>query len=182
MRIQITDAEGYETIFDLMAQPYQPPWAIVIIGAALSVLTLRDWLRPRPAWFKSLTLLIPTGVLVLVGLHWFEYWSLKRAVEDGNARTVEGVVEDYITDPPTRNYPETFVVAGERFALSASTISAAYHRTSSSGGPNLEGRCARISYVLDREFTPPRKRIVLLALRQSGCAQAEPPGAPGAAP
>jgi hypothetical protein len=78
------------------------------------------------------------------------YFGPRRALSDGSARVVEGVVEDFHPMPKGGHDTERFTVGGVRFEYSDFIVSPGFNRTSSHGGPIREGLHVRIHYSLDR--------------------------------
>ena len=82
-----------------------------------------------------------SGVSVLA-----QHFAAQRALREGRAAVVEGVVEHFHPMPYTGHDTERFTVRGVRFAYSDYLVVSGFNRTSSHGGPIREGLPVRIHW------------------------------------
>jgi hypothetical protein len=107
------DSLSYQTVFDVSRQLPQWWWGFVFPLAIVFVL-MRFGARNRMnqhRWFKR----IFVGFAVLLALldlifTWTQYVGQRNALEHGDVRIVEGVVNDFIPQSVYFKYPEQFVV------------------------------------------------------------------------
>ena len=107
------DSLSYHVVFDVSRQLPQWWWSFALPLAIVFVL-MRFGKRNRMnqhRWFKR----IFVGFAVLLALvdvisTWARYVGQRKALEQGNVRVVEGVVNDFIPQRVYFKYPEQFVV------------------------------------------------------------------------
>lgn len=76
-----------------------------------------------------------------------QYLSLKRAMERGDFKTVEGEVRNFKPMPAAGHAEESFEVAGVPFHYSDYVVTGGFNNTASHGGPIGEGLPVRIAYT-----------------------------------
>lgn len=162
----------YEVVFDLIARSYPVPWVVVSI-CTFALVGLWGHVYASRRSRQVLPLIVALGfsavtIVTLLG-HRSDYDRLRRAIAAGETEIVEGPVEDFDPDSLGGSVPESFYVADTQFVVQGTRITPAFQHTVSLGGPNLTRMCARIVYVIDDRFRPPRRDIVWLGISEPPC-------------
>jgi len=76
-----------------------------------------------------------------------EYWQLSSVYTGQHYKVVEGIVEDFQPMPYAGPSEECITVTGERFCYSDFNSTAAFHQSTSHGGPVRQGQPVRISHA-----------------------------------
>jgi hypothetical protein len=77
---------------------------------------------------------------------YYDYISLREALEIGQVTVVEGIVTDFKPMPYEGHANERFCVQGNCFEYSDYGITAGFNNTSSHGGPIKNGLNVRVSF------------------------------------
>lgn len=144
----------YTTVFDVTGSGYRqwsfPAYGLIFILIALVIPTLiskgaiRKPSRQKERWFR-VGLLVFT-ILWTIGSFFDTYLDYRNAVnalQDGQAKVVEGQVAHYWTVPFKS---ESFTVQGVTFQYSDYGRIAGFKNTASHGGPIREGLPVKIWY------------------------------------
>jgi len=150
----------YEVVFDLAEIGYRQWWfpafglLFVVVGGILVKFraTVQKWRMPT-LLAKSFPFIV-LGFSILWTLASFaltfgEYYSLKRALQEGRYRVVEGPVTEFQPMPYSGHARESFVVGGNKFSYSDFEMTSAFNNTQSHGGPIKEGLYIRVTSVGD---------------------------------
>ena len=153
----------YEVIYDIQQVRY-PGWWIFGVGLFfVCVGTTFFLLRKNQALSSTFDMsmgfkrdVMPIfaaafGLLWIVigGLNYAHFASLRTMARNENVDIVEGKVTDFVPMPYEGHADETFVVGGHRFAYSEYDETKGFNHTRSHGGPMNEGLQVRITYVDD---------------------------------
>lgn len=151
----------FVTVFDLGVAGYRGWWfpliglfpaaagALMAFAPALTKKLMGSHVRGRLVRVLGALFL---GVGLLAAVMGFadtygDYRSLRRALDSGQYRTVEGAVRNFRPMPAAGWGWETFEVEGVTFRLTTSALNPAFNRTRAEGGPVAEGVHVRIAYV-----------------------------------
>ena len=166
------DPTGYDVVFDLANQDYQPPWFSLIVAVGGAIMLAHFALTTRELGTRVFVGFLACG-FCLVGFsavsgHWNEYRQLRQAMSEDRYAILESRVADFQPDPWDGDGPQVFSVAGHPFEIRSFDSTTAFGRTVSEGGPDLSNKCVRVAFT-QNEATR-QDRIVWLAIRRSGCA------------
>ena len=153
--------DDYRIVYDITKEApavWFPAVGLIFVAIGAILWRYRDRLpagwhgpfRSRPAWRKAFA-----GFYLGFSLIWTtiasigvrgSFFGARRAMSDGSARIVEGVVENFHPMPYAGHDTERFTVGGVRFAYSDYIVGPGFNNTSSHGGPIREGLSVRIHY------------------------------------
>lgn len=145
---------NYVAVFDAAASSGRDFWPLaspVVLGVAGLYLCWEAFRGGARASQKAFALFFAAFSWSIATFLWTSIRSdqsaLRRALADGRAPVVEGVVEDFVPMPRGGHALESFRVGGVRFAYSDYIMTAGFHRSAASGGPIHAGLPVRITYV-----------------------------------
>ncbi|QSQ20015.1 hypothetical protein JY651_32690 [Pyxidicoccus parkwayensis] len=170
----------YELVFDAGNQPPQVGFLLVgVLFMVLGALLWRHadaawprWLREAPgprerkrnrifgAFFFGFALLWTTAAgISILG----RFSQARSALNSGDARVVEGFIENFDPMPYSDHKHERFTVSGVPFEYSDYVVSPGFNQTRSHGGPLYSGLWVRLTYadiggsnvILRAEVAPP---------------------------
>ena len=83
----------------------------------------------------------------ILGSGWLEHRRLVAAYQNGSAKLVEGVVENFVPLPPEGHALESFEVNGKRFEYSKFVVTEGFNGVVDSGSGLRDGLRVRVWYV-----------------------------------
>jgi hypothetical protein len=145
---------SFETIYDLREAGCRSG-ALPLYGLILTVVTAFLWRRQRRApriegvtstqWAGYALLFFILFTLMTFFATWAQYWALLDRIDQGEGRTVEGVVTDFVAAPDFKR-SERFRIAGREFTYGRYETQQGFHTVRADGGPIAPGVKARILY------------------------------------
>jgi len=157
--------QTYDVVFNILAQPYQPPWLFITISAIAIAAFAYFELRKPDRGVHIVVVSVLTGVILfMLWEHWNDHRALTQAMITGDVLEIEGQTANFRRDNWPGSAPQTFSVDGVPFYISRWELSAGFRKTTSAGGPDLSDEYVGIHYV-----GHPRRphRIVWLAIRRN---------------
>lgn len=144
---------GYVMVFNV-GQQGANLWSAAFGSAAVLVGLLlfryRQWPRRQIAVRYAVAVfsgLIGLWTVLDTGRELRDYYRCQRALRNGEARVVEGVVENFVPMPYGGHALEHFTVRGVPFAYSDFVATCGFRNTSTHGGPIRQGIAVRIHYL-----------------------------------
>ena len=105
---------------------------------------LQGRVRTVLAW---LFLLVSAVVTTIATMNTFiNHEGVVASLQNGNYKSVEGIVSDFKPMPPDGHGLESFVVSGQHFSYSDYISTAGFHKSTLNGGPIRPGMSVRILY------------------------------------
>lgn len=143
------------------------PGIMGLIFTIAGLVGIKNKLPGRVVQVKYILPLI-IGPTAGIGLMWFQFDNRQHyqyLLNHNQAWIAEGVVENFHPMPKEGHSNETFTVNGTLFAYSDYTVTPAFNKTASHGGPIKQGLYVRIHYTDSREFGG-QKAILRIELKQ----------------
>ena len=150
----------YQVVYDFSQQSYAWWWLAIplflVLGFIVILQRQREMRLPLPARSigalaagLGLVFSLCFGLLAFGG-SFANYWQNQQVLQQGRAKVVEGVVEDFSPQPRGDNGVESFTVNGVKFDYSVAEITAGFNNSSTHGGPiDRNGLQVRIHYTTD---------------------------------
>jgi hypothetical protein len=150
---------GFTVAYDISQSGARVFWfpafglIFVLIGLCLPWLTRNQILR-GPIWmlpwfpvaWLSFAVFWTVTAFFAIG---YQYLHDRYTLNSGEAKYVEGVVENFVPMPYTGHADESFTVNGVTFSYSDYGVTPGFNNTASHGGPIKQGLYVRIWYVGD---------------------------------
>ena len=141
----------------LLLYSYSPPYYRALYPLAvgfLLVLGVRVFVRTdgrQVAQFMIGLMMTALAIAVAISLH-FESRQIAHVREIGEARTITGVVIDFIPGSENLHRKESFSVQGVRFEYVGYDGGPGFNQATADGGPLVAGFCLKIQYFHDRNL------------------------------
>jgi len=149
----------YRTVFDIAQAGHKvwrfPSQGLIFVVIGVFLILFR---RRLPHWGRTSSLFDTAFPFAFFGfaVAWTlvsfvstyrDYTALRRTIEDGGARVVEGVVSEFRPMPFEGHTMERFCVKDKCFEYSDYVITGAFNKTRSHGGPIQLGLPVRVTFV-----------------------------------